>query len=125
MRNEGSFCGVTDLSVAIFGARGDRSGKNRSVGDDALDAARLLHLLVFGEKLQRHRVRAADELVQENAELAAGAVDQIATRRHLGRRQLLESRQLALDLFGVGGDRVEAHHLQRARRLVHVGARTA
>src|SRR6185369_2974784 len=53
----------------------------RQVGEEkisrrrALDAARLLHLLVLGEKLQRHRIRAADQLVQENAELAPGAVD--------------------------------------------------
>ena len=101
----------------------------RQVGEEkisrrrALDAARLLHLLVLGEKLQRHRIRAADQLVQENAELASGAIDHIASRRRLGFRQALEPDQMALDFLGVGGDRVEAHHLQRARCLVHMGTR--
>ena len=53
-----------------------------------LDAARLLHQLVFGKQLERYRTRAADELVEKDAQLAAGAVDEIAAVLDLARRQL-------------------------------------
>ena len=46
-----------------------------------LDAARRLHRLVFGIELERDRRSAVDELVEEDLELAARAVDDVAARR--------------------------------------------
>ena len=88
-----------------------------------LYSARLLHLLVFGKQLERHRTRAADQLVEEYAQLAARAVDQVAGRLDLAWGHFLETLQLALELVGIRGDRVESDHLDRAGGLVDVRAR--
>src|SRR5262249_38524195 len=92
-------------------------------GRGRLDPARLLHQLVLGEELERYRARAAHELVEKDLELAARAIDQIACRLDLGRSKLLEPRELALELVGIGRDRVEADHLDCAGGLMNVCAR--
>ena len=71
-------------AFASFGARGaeirvEEVGRRRG-----LDAARALHRLVFGKQLERDRRRAVDELVQEDPQLAAGALDR--PRRRPARR---------------------------------------
>jgi hypothetical protein len=92
-------------------------------GRGGLDAARRLHRFVFGEELERHRRRAVGELVQEDAQLAARAVDGRERRVALGSGQLLEPRQLPLDLVGERDHGVEPDHLDRAGGLVDVRAR--
>ena len=55
-------------------------------------AARVLHRLVLGEQAQRHRGRAVDQLVEEDPQLRARALDQVHRVGHCGRGQLLEAR---------------------------------
>ncbi len=86
-------------------------------------AARALHRLVFGIELERDRHRAVHQLVEEDLELAACAVDDCHAFRHRLLRQVLEPRQVPLDFIGERDDRVEADHLDRAGRLVDVRAR--
>jgi len=57
-----------------------------------LEAARKLHRLVFGIELERYRRRTVDQLVQEDSQFAAGAVDDDARRLRLRRGKLLHSR---------------------------------
>ena len=87
------------------------------------DPPGLLHRLVFGEELERHRVRTADQLIEKYLELAARTVDQVTCGLRFLRRQFLDADQLALDFIGVRGNRVESHHLNRTGRLVHMGSR--
>ena len=47
----------------------------------------------------------------------------LARRQRVARRNLLESRQLALDLVGERDDCIEPDHLDRARGLVDMRAR--
>ncbi len=91
-------------------------------GRDGLDAARALHRLVFRIELERHRLHAVDELVQEDFELATRAIDDVAARRCFPRRQVLEAHELALEFVGEGDDGVQPDHLDGAGRLVHVRA---
>ena len=88
-----------------------------------LDPARRLHRLVLWEQLERNRRRAVDQLVQENAQLAAGAIDVVAGRHCRRRRHFLDQRELALDLVGERDHGVETDHLDRAGGLVYVLAR--
>ncbi len=110
-------------------ARRDLRRPQRQVGVEQLGgrrrlrAARELHRLVFGKELEGNRGDALDQLVEEDPELAARAVDDLGRGVHLGARQRLEPRELPLELVGVGDDRVEPDHLDRARRLVDVRAR--
>ncbi len=83
----------------------------------------MLQRLVLGEEAQRHRGYAADRLVEEDPELAARAVDAVHGGGHRRGGQLLEPREVPLDLVGERDDGVEPDHLDRAGRLVHVRAR--
>ena len=110
-------------------ARRDLRRARRQVGVEELGgrrrlrAPRELHRLVLGEELERDGRDALDQLVQEDAELAARAVDGLGRALRLLARQRLEPRELALELVGVGDDGIEADHLDRARGLVNVRAR--
>ena len=88
-----------------------------------LDTTRFLHRVEFAEQRQRHRRCAAGYLVEEHPQAADCVIDEIHDDRHAGCRQLLEPDKLAFDLVGERNDCVEAHHLDRTRCLVHVGAR--
>ena len=69
------------------GARGDEVGIEEIGRRGGLDAARALHRLVLGEQLERHRRRAVRELVEEDAQLAARAIDRVERGwRRRGRR---------------------------------------
>ena len=87
------------------------------------DAPQLLHRLVIGKELERHRGRATGDLIQEHLQPAAGAIDALDPRRRIDHRKLVDPGQQAFDLVGVRDDRVEADHLDRACRLVDVRAR--
>jgi hypothetical protein len=109
-----------DARCARRQVRVEKIGRRRG-----LDAARHLHRFVFRIQLERHRRHAVDQLVEKDLELAASAIHDVATRGGFGRRQFFEPRQLALELVRVRDDRVEADHLDGARRLVNVRARNA
>jgi hypothetical protein len=89
-------------------------GEEEIGGGSGLDAAQPLHRLVFGKQLQRHRGAAGDELIQENRELAACAIDACAGGLDVRRRHLLDAPELPLDLIRVSDHRVQPDHLERA-----------
>ena len=110
-------------------ARGRARRARREIGIEKigrrnrLDAARELHLLELGVELERHRRHAIDDLVEEDAQLAARAIDHRDRIRQFDRRQVPNARELPLDFVGERNDRVEPDHLDRARCLVHVRPR--
>jgi hypothetical protein len=106
--------------------RGARGGQIRveEIGRRrGLEPPGRLHRLVFGKQLERDRRRAVGQLVEEDAQLAAGAIDRAQRGGALVAGQLLDAGELALDLVGEGDHRVEPDHLDRARGLVDVRAR--
>jgi hypothetical protein len=88
-----------------------------------VDTACFLHRAEFAEQRQRHRRRPVGDLVEEHAQAADRVIDEIHDSRHVRSGQFLEPDELALDLVGERDDGVESHHLNGARRLVHVRAR--
>ena len=72
-------------------------GKEEIGRGSRLDTAQPLHRLILGKELERDRRNARDDVIEENRELATGAIDEQAGRIDLRRGHLFDAPEVPLD----------------------------